>query len=148
MAQQIRQDYGLHNLHRWNPEFTQRRNITVQSENVPYVGDDQTEVAVKENVVRLFLDAEDNPDHWSSKTQQVVGFYERPTLTTGLHVPVDGSDEKVALLDDRDGAGRPRSHQHGLTWVELLKKLMKPVRYFQELKYDIYPLQCLTWSKN
>lgn len=143
MAQQIRQDYGLHSLHRWNPEFTRRRNITVQSENVPYVGDGQAKGAVKENVVRLFMDAEDNPDHWSSKTQQVVGFYERPSysLITGLQVPADDSNEKVALLDDRDGAGWPRSNQHALTWVELLKRLMKPVRYLQKLKHDIYPLQ-------
>lgn len=126
-----RQDFVLQGLYRWNSEFIARRDITVENENVPYVVKMKAHGAIEaENVVRIFMGADDGPDHWTYKVQQVVGFYERPTSMKGLQVPVGDSDERVALIADHDGMGRPHLDQYALSWVGLLKRLQKPVRYF------------------
>lgn len=125
-------DYGLQGLHRWNTEFTKRHDLSFEIYSVPFVARSQTYNSIeKDNIIKVFMEVEGNMNHWSSQARQVVGFCEKGASTNESQAAIDGSDEKVAFLDERDGVGNPRSGQHALTSVELLERLMNPVRYIR-----------------
>lgn len=122
-----------HALHQWNPEFMTRRNISLPPQNTAFVemrksmnavGDD--DAVEDDDDIRLFTNI--NNDPLSPQAQHINGFYERATSGRGWPIPIDTSDEKVALLDDRDGAGNPRADSHALSLEQLLEILRKPVR--------------------
>ncbi len=123
-----RREFGLHTLYRWNTEFTERRNATVESENVSHV-EDRRKLGVtgRYNDIRLFMEAGEDKDTWSPQARLIVEFYEAAISTNGPPNLTIGSQEKVALIDDRDEAGRPRMTRHALSPAELLERLKQLV---------------------
>jgi hypothetical protein len=123
MASSSNQDAGIHDLYRWNTEFSQRRYLDTEWENIPLVkqrrdlpplpGDDD---------VDLFMQMDDESDPHEAET--VIGFCQ--TAKKAPERRGDG-DECVALLDDRDASGRPRATLRALTAEELRRELAKPV---------------------
>ena len=118
----------LHTLHQWNPEFTERRNIPLLPQNKAFVEQKREFNAVKgDDVIRLFTRLD--YDFSSSKAREIVDFYQKAISKNTSWTPVDKSKEKIAILDDRDGAGQPRPRHGALDMEQFLRSLKEPVRF-------------------
>ena len=125
--------YGWQAICQWNPEFTERRNLPLFTENQAIVEQIQKLDSVGgDSVIKLFMNVGDEP--LSPQAQLLVGICEKNARNKSLPSLVEESKEKVALLDDRDGTGRPRPDNiHAFTPRQLLETLQKPVKYSQIL---------------
>jgi hypothetical protein len=121
-----------HNLisYEWDPVFAERRNVDLETENLPYVVALAECGVERDTLVQTFMTSPDNSDLWLPEAAK-VGEFCRGASLEGLET-IEQHDP-VALLDERGLKGGllySRKHRGPLTARDLYRALLRPVRAF------------------
>jgi hypothetical protein len=124
----------LASLYKWNDEFSTRRNLCLDQENIPYVESDDA-LRTEKDITRKFVNGPSDST-CDYKAQKILDFCCDLTIAD-LQRESRELGQPIALLDESDESSRPRMNEGMLTNYGLYEALKKPVSIFL-LRLEFY----------